>query len=47
MGIVLDYIVKGKEEGVCFIVGGECVDMEGFFIVFMVFVDVIDEMIIV
>lgn len=44
MGIVLDYIAKGKEEGARLIAGGERVDMEGFFIAPTVFADVTDEM---
>ncbi|QTN35282.1 betaine-aldehyde dehydrogenase [Cognatishimia activa] len=44
MGIVLDYIAKGKAEGARLIAGGERVDMEGFFIAPTVFADVADEM---
>ncbi|MEJ5216716.1 betaine-aldehyde dehydrogenase [Cognatishimia sp. D5M38] len=44
MGIVLDYIAKGKEEGARLISGGERVDMEGFFVAPTVFADVTDEM---
>lgn len=44
MGIVLDYIAKGKAEGARLIAGGERVDMEGFFIAPTVFADVTDDM---
>ena len=44
MGIVLDYIAKGKEEGARLVAGGERVDMEGFFIAPTVFADVTDDM---
>lgn len=44
MGIVLDYIAKGKEEGARLISGGERVDMEGVFVAPTVFADVTDEM---
>lgn len=44
MGIVLDYIAKGKAEGARLVSGGERVDMEGFFIAPTVFADVTDDM---
>ncbi|NQY61486.1 betaine-aldehyde dehydrogenase [Cognatishimia sp.] len=44
MGIVLEYIAKGKAEGARLVAGGERVDMEGFFVAPTVFADVTDEM---
>ncbi|MGR3813842.1 MAG: betaine-aldehyde dehydrogenase [Cognatishimia activa] len=44
LGIVLDYIAKGKAEGARLVSGGERVDMEGFFVAPTVFADVTDDM---
>jgi betaine-aldehyde dehydrogenase len=46
MGIVLDYIEKGKAEGARLVTGGARVDRDGFYLQPTVFADVTDDMVI-